>query len=76
MGIAKYTWRPVSWVAQTLSCSRSHAFRLVADGHFVSVSLGRNGGPRGIRVREDSVHRYLERMALVRSLAAPPDGQD
>jgi hypothetical protein len=64
-------WRPVAWVAYTLSISKSHAHKLVSDGCFVSVCLGRNGGSRGIRVREDSVYEYLERKALAMSLADP-----
>ncbi len=67
----KAKWRPVLWVATTLGISRSHAYRLVAEGHFVAAQLGRNGSQRAIRVREDSVHAYLERQVLAMSLADP-----
>jgi excisionase family DNA binding protein len=74
-GSEKYRWRSIPWLAEMLAISKSHAYRLVEDGHFISVNLGRNGSKRGYRVREDSVYSYLERKVLAMSLADPAADQ-
>ena len=69
MNNTRHKWRTVPWLAETLSVSRSHAYKLIDDGCFVAACFGRRGSWRGVRVREDSVYAYLERKALARSLA-------
>jgi excisionase family DNA binding protein len=56
---AKPKYRTVEYVAEILSCSKAHIYRLIIDGQLDAIKIGSNG--REYRISDQSLNDFISK---------------